>query len=64
MTVLIVNTQTEGALTDQLRQHAEDAHVPVVDVTESVPPSYDSFESWQLSQLRSLAEGAGRMTEP
>jgi zinc/manganese transport system substrate-binding protein len=59
MSVLIFNTQTEGAVTDQLRQQAEDAHVPVVDVTESVPPSYDSFVSWQVGQLRSLATALG-----
>jgi zinc/manganese transport system substrate-binding protein len=60
MAVLIVNTQTEGAITDQLRGEAEAARVPVVDVTESVPPSYDSFVRWQVSQLRDLAAGLPR----
>jgi zinc/manganese transport system substrate-binding protein len=59
MSVLVFNTQTEGAIPDQLRNVADAAHVPVVNVTESVPPSYDSFEGWQVSQLRDLATALG-----
>jgi len=55
MSLLIFNTQTSGAIPDQLRSQAESAQVPVVDVTESVPPSFDSFEAWQVSQLHALA---------
>jgi len=53
--VLIFNTQTEGAITEQLRSEAERADVPVVNVTESVPPGTRSFVSWQVAQLRALA---------
>ena len=52
--VLVFNTQTEGALTDQLRQVAEDADVPVVEVTETVPAGL-TFIAWQLGQLDALA---------
>ncbi len=55
MSVLIFNTQTEGAIPEQLRSRAEAARVPVVDVTESVPAKYSSFDDWQVSQLRDLA---------
>ena len=57
--VLIYNTQTEGALPKQIRGAAEDAKVPVVNVTESVPPSFDTFVGWQVHQLRDLATALG-----
>jgi zinc/manganese transport system substrate-binding protein len=57
--VLVFNTQTEGALPDQIRAEAERADVPVVDVTETVPPGAKSFVSWQVSQLRRLATALG-----
>jgi zinc/manganese transport system substrate-binding protein len=53
--VLIVNTQTEGELPDQLRATAEHAGVPVVEVTESPPDPNGSFVAWQLAQLRRLS---------
>jgi zinc/manganese transport system substrate-binding protein len=59
MAVLVYNTQTEGSLPEQVRGVAEGAHVPVVEVTESVPPGQDSFFAWQVSQLRALAEALG-----
>jgi zinc/manganese transport system substrate-binding protein len=57
--VLIFNTQTEGSVTDQLRKAAEQAGVPVVEVTETVPPGRDSFVAWQDDQLAALAKALG-----
>jgi zinc/manganese transport system substrate-binding protein len=57
--VLIFNTQTEGAVPDQIRSEADRSDVPVVDVTETVPPGAKSFVSWQVSQLRRLAAALG-----
>jgi zinc/manganese transport system substrate-binding protein len=54
--VLVYNTQTEGAVPEQLRGAAESAGVPVVEVTETVPPDADSFVAWQVSQLEALAD--------
>jgi zinc/manganese transport system substrate-binding protein len=59
MTVLIYNTQTEGAVPEQLRGVAEGANVPVVEVTESVPPGAESFVEWQILQLTALADALG-----
>jgi len=56
MDVLIYNSQTEGAIPEQIRDAATSASVPVVDVTESVPPGVTSFVEWQVAQLRALAE--------
>jgi zinc/manganese transport system substrate-binding protein len=57
--VLIVNTQTEGELPDQLRATAEHAGVPVVEVTESPPDPGGSFVAWQLAQLQRLSTALG-----
>ena len=57
--VLIYNTQTEGSVPEQIRIAAEAAGVPVVDVTETVPPGTTSFETWQVAQLTALAKALG-----
>ena len=53
--VLIFNTQTEGAVPDQLRAAAKAAQVPVVEVTETVKPGAKGFVDWQVGQLQALA---------
>ena len=58
--MLIYNTQTEGAIPSQVRSTAEGASVPIVKVTESVPPGFSTFEAWQVSQLRDLARALAR----
>lgn len=60
--VLIYNTQTEGSVPEQLRAAAEQAGVPVVDVTETVPPGATSFQAWQIDQLTALAKALGVAT--
>lgn len=57
--VLIYNTQTEGSIPEQIRAAAEKAGVPVVEVTESVPPGQTDFVAWQNSQLTALAKALG-----
>jgi len=57
--VLIYNTQTQGAIPEQVRSIARNADVPVVNVTESVPPSFKTFEAWQVNQLEDLARALG-----
>lgn len=57
--VLIYNTQTEGSVPEQIRAAAEAAAVPVVEVTETVPPGTTSFEKWQVAQLTALAKALG-----
>jgi zinc/manganese transport system substrate-binding protein len=54
--VLVYNIQTEGSIPEQIRAMAEGASVPVVEVTESVPESADSFAQWQIDQLKSLSQ--------
>jgi zinc/manganese transport system substrate-binding protein len=57
--VFIYNTQTEGSIPEQIRNAAEQAGVPVVNVSETVPPGQTSFESWQCAQLTALAKALG-----
>ncbi|OBA72968.1 ABC transporter substrate-binding protein [Mycobacterium sp. 1554424.7] len=57
--VLIYNTQTEGSIPQQIRSAAERAGVPVVNVTETVPPGQTSFEAWQYAQLVALGKALG-----
>jgi len=54
--VLIYNTQTEGSIPQQIRSIADQAGVPVVNVTETVPPGQTSFEAWQNGQLVALGK--------
>jgi zinc/manganese transport system substrate-binding protein len=54
--VLIYNTQTEGSVPEQIRSAAEQAGIPVVDVTETLPPEAKTFQDWQVAQLDALAK--------
>ena len=44
---------------EQLRAAAEDAGVPVVEVSESPADANGSFVAWQLAQLRKLSDALG-----
>jgi len=57
--VLIYNSQTSGSVPEQLRSAAEEAGVPVVEVTESPTDAGGSFVAWQVSQLSALSEALG-----
>ena len=57
--VLVYNVQTRGSIPDQLRAAAEDAGVPVVEVTESPSDADVSFVAWQLAQLSALSDALG-----
>jgi zinc/manganese transport system substrate-binding protein len=54
--VLVYNAQTRGSIPEQLRAAAEDAGVPVVEVTESPSDAEGSFVAWQLAQFSALSD--------
>lgn len=57
---LIVNRQTTNALTARMRELADKAGIPVVEVSETLPPDLD-YQQWMLSQLGALERAlAGR----
>jgi zinc/manganese transport system substrate-binding protein len=53
--VLLYNSQAVSPITARVRAAARAAHVPVVGVTETLPRG-ETFQSWQLAQVRALAE--------
>lgn len=57
---LIYNTQTEGGLPTGMRTLADQAGIPVVDITETLTPAGSSFQDWQIRQLQSLATALGQ----
>lgn len=52
--VLVYNTQAVSNLASQLRTLAHEVGIPVVGVTETLVPVHDSFQNWQVRQLRDL----------
>ncbi|MFM8598279.1 MAG: metal ABC transporter solute-binding protein, Zn/Mn family [Mycobacterium sp.] len=60
--VLVFNTQTEGSIPEQIRITAEQNGVPVVNMTETVPPGETTFAGWQEGQLKALAKALGVTT--
>jgi len=51
---LLYNAQVTSPLTEQIRDLATKNNVPVVAVAETIPPSYKTFQEWQLAQLDEL----------
>jgi zinc/manganese transport system substrate-binding protein len=51
---LLYNEQATSPITAQLQALAKANQIPVVPVTETMPTA-DSFESWQLGQVRAIA---------
>ena len=54
--VLLYNSQAVSPLTTQIEQLATANAIPVVGVTETMPPAYRTYAAWQLAQLDELAQ--------
>jgi zinc/manganese transport system substrate-binding protein len=57
--VFLYNSQATSPITEHLLQLARQNAIPVVPVTETLPPGM-SFQNWQLGQIRALATALGR----
>jgi zinc/manganese transport system substrate-binding protein len=57
--VLLYNSQTVTPITQRVRTAALQAGVPVVGVTETLPPHL-TFQQWQLAQARALLHALSR----
>ena len=57
--VLLYNAQAVSPITAQLRAAAQKAGIPILPVTETLPPRL-TFEQWQLEQARALAAALAR----
>ncbi len=51
---LMYNAQVTSPLTEQIRELAVSSNVPVVPVAETIPPTFKTFQEWQLAQLDEL----------
>lgn len=51
---LVYNSQVTDKQTDQLKKQATTAGVPLVPVTETMPPKSASYQAWQLKQAEAL----------
>jgi zinc/manganese transport system substrate-binding protein len=52
--VLVYNIQASSALTTNLKQLAQQQHIPSVGVTETLQPVGATFQAWQTAQLTTL----------
>jgi zinc/manganese transport system substrate-binding protein len=57
--VLLYNSQAVSPITARVRAAAEQAGIPVVGVTETLPP-HQTFQQWQLAQVRNLRRALAR----
>ena len=57
--VLLYNAQATSATTQHVRSLARDAGIPVVAVTETMPPDEPTYQSWQLHQIQALGRALG-----
>ena len=56
--LLALNTQTSGPQTDKVRSIAESAGVPIISMTETLPPGQD-YISWMDSNVQQLEVALG-----
>jgi zinc/manganese transport system substrate-binding protein len=56
--VLLYNSQVVDSQTDRIKQLAKTARVPIVGVSETMPPNA-TFQSWQLAQDKALLKALG-----
>jgi zinc/manganese transport system substrate-binding protein len=59
--VLIYNEQTVTPITTNLQQEAMQQHIPIIGVTETMPPG-KTYQEWMLGQLAALANALHRTT--
>jgi zinc/manganese transport system substrate-binding protein len=57
---LLYNSQVTSPLTEQIRDLAARNNVPVVPVAETIPPSFKTFQEWQLAQLDELEKALAK----
>jgi zinc/manganese transport system substrate-binding protein len=57
--VLLYNGQVTSPATEAIKQLAQKSSVPVVGVTETLPPTDKDFQGWQLRQINELTTALG-----
>lgn len=57
--VLLYNAQVTSAVTQHVHDLANQAGIPVIGVTETLPAGERSYQSWQLDQAKALLKALG-----
>lgn len=57
--VLLYNEQTNSPAVNALKSLAQQSGVPIVGVTETLPPAASNFQQWQLGQVNQIAQALG-----
>ena len=57
--VLLYNSQTTSAVTEHVRALATQAGIPVIGVTQTLPPGEYDYQAWQLDQAQALLKALG-----
>jgi zinc/manganese transport system substrate-binding protein len=57
--VLLYNAQAVSPVTQQARVIARRAGIPVLAITETMPPAFRTYQTWQLAQTTALLHALG-----
>jgi len=57
--VLLYNAQVVSSMTQQAQALARQSGIPVVAVTETMPPAFRTYQAWQLAQAVALLRALG-----
>jgi zinc/manganese transport system substrate-binding protein len=57
--MLLYNTQAVSAVTSRVLGEAKAAGLPVVGVSETMPPQFKTYQAWQLDQATSILHALG-----
>jgi len=60
VSALLYNEQTISSVTDDLQNLARKSGVPVVPVTETLPPSEANWQTWMIDQLNTLSQALAK----
>ena len=58
--ILLYNAQVTSPATDAVKALAQQSGVPIVGVTETLPPNDANFQAWQLRQVNELTSALGK----
>lgn len=58
--VLLYNQQVTSPATDAVKALARQSNVPIVGMTETLPPNDHDFQTWQLRQINEITAALGK----
>lgn len=58
--VLLYNGQVTSPATDAVKSLAQQSGIPIVGVTETLPPTDKDFQTWQLRQVNEISTALGQ----